>query len=1244
VPVLASAASTVGLTYSLWRPQMATYLMRQGIEERDYTEEIPQWQKLVSLVQADAKAEEQSAIALLLGGVAHAASAKPDPASKAADALQQSATETAKKQVSALITRARKAYGFLFAALPTDLRLLVADIPQGYAFGIWSFLEKKYRNTEQDNVAALWKEFVNLSQTADESFDEYKARVDSVVELLKHAKENPPAGLYCTIVLWKLQARYDTAILTLRAGDKLKKPDAIVWPEIVNYINQYERSQLGLNDSDEAVIERSMAARSSHTSSATANKSFKNDIQCWNCKQMGHYQSECKQPIHRHTPGSGAGSGGSASAGATNPKGSGWNHHKAKGGHAAQRNKRTTSEPAEQRAHMARQYRHGDDANRFSTLKAFDSDEEDREAARTQGASSADPTARANALLGLETDSDDEDDGEPAAVTYAAVAKGVRPTSAPKHPAARVINTKSQADSLDKRLKTTAKAVDSAATVNTTCNLKSLRNIHRCRVPMPIRMADGSVISAAYKGDLRLRLPVSGSSGQFINITIRNVYYHERFDANLLSWGCMRKHGWEMHSNRSGTYLITPGGKRIDASTKGKLTIIETVEPSSDSEGDASSRDPTERVYALGGVVCATARELVQLHRRLGHVSWARLIQMCTAGTSVGIGDIRNMPKPELDKAEQAVKLCRACAEAKAHRKPVGSGGRGLERGSSAGEVIHMDTFYVVRRNATTGKKETSYCLLGADGFTEFVLHCIESRLGDLPEAAIEMVEHSQTLTGRYPRLIISDLGSEFNNRTFSSYCRNKGVRHQMTPARAKELNGIAEKTNDTVKNHARAMLRGAGMGTEFGWTFALSHQVFVWNRTHVGRFTGVTPYQTMTGREPSVMNLGEFGCDAYVHQHRSQRDTTFASKAEPAIYLGHSTKHNCPTLYLIRSGKTVHSKDVHFREGSFEHLRAVQEGREDTFSSASLREIYTRSLEEPQDWQDDDFGLSELSLGAADAPESEPAGASRSAANAGPDEVLEQPHYKIKSIIDERTVNGVKQYHCKWVGYPSPSWEPAETIAADAPRIVRDYETFLDQRKQAVVTRSRTKPDAVTGNRTSEVVSNSVVAPAARPAAAPLTNARTQSASAASTSTSGSGAPPTPVPSTVTTRSSLAPMSSTSSTAAAQGTAGAVNSRRSGVVALPLPNKPQQNSTGPQQLQLVPLPIQKPVTMNQREPHDRKSIQEAMASTQRRYLEEEENESSGNYSDSELESDSEDDRKRSSSTRMAAVFAARCL
>src|SRR6476661_6297557 len=284
-PLLASASgSGAGVPHALWRPQMQTFLMRHGIEERDYAREIAQWRALAAAVEARAEADEEDAIALVLGNALAPVKAEAQTAEQA----------KAKQRVSELIGRSRKAFGFLYAALPADLRPLVADVPQGYAFGIWSFLEKRFRSTEQDSVMALWERLTTMRQETDETHDVYKARVDSVVELLKHAQQAVAPGLYTSLLLWRLQPRYSTAVLTLKTGERLKDPASIDWPYVAEYMAQYERSQMGLGDStNSSAGDRVMAARgrpSTHSgngSGASASKPASgakrdhSDVECY---------------------------------------------------------------------------------------------------------------------------------------------------------------------------------------------------------------------------------------------------------------------------------------------------------------------------------------------------------------------------------------------------------------------------------------------------------------------------------------------------------------------------------------------------------------------------------------------------------------------------------------------------------------------------------------------------------------------------------------------------------------------------------------------------------------------------------------------------------------------------------------------------------------------------------------------------------------------------------------------------
>lgn len=996
---------------------MITFLMRQGIEERDYTKAIVQWEALVKAVGEEARIEEDDAIAHVLAAAATTQASGSTSTStsstlatthkKEAAQLAAEKTEAEKKtKVGTMLTRVRKAYGYLFAALPPDVRLLVADVPQGYAFGIWSFLEKKYRNTEQDSIAALWSNFLSLVQSAEENFDEYKARVDSVVELLTLAKDKPSDGLYSTLLLWRLQPRYETAVLTLKTGDRVKDPSKIDWPAIVEYMGQYERSQQALTGVDGA-SDRAMAARGSRppsssksTSALAANakpgssrssQSSTSSVQCWNCQEMGHFASKCPRPNpRRQKPKRGDRSSGK---GGTNKPS--WPGSKTS-------SEDETEHPKQKRANMMR------------STNCYDSLNDDGVSEEIKHQRSYAAVLMAGSL---------------------ATKKSPTPAS-------------TEDLDLDTALRTVYKAVDTAATVSTSCTLEALENVRRC-APMPIKMANGSVLSAMYKGDLKLRLPEAGKGAHFV-VTIPDVYYHERFDANLLSWGVMKSLGWDLHSRKKRTYLVTPDGKETNAISKSNLTLLK----------DTTSA----RVYGITGAmstspirsfVCKTAKEVVQLHRRLGHVSWTRLVEMSKSGTSVGMPDLTQMSKVEREKARESIQECSACLAAKAHRKPLGQ--HGLDKGQRPGDVLHMDNFYITTRNPTTGEKRTQYCLLAVDAYTEWRWFDARTRKSNLAQAAIDIIQHCHTMSGRYPRLVISDLGSEFDNHLLEAFARKCGFRVQPSPARAKELNGLAEKNGDTAKKHVLAMMHGAKMEPEFGWTHAIQHFVYVWNRSHVGQHTQTTPYQAMTGREASVLNIGEFGCDVFVHQHRSTRDVTFSAKSQPAIYLGHDGRMNCPRVRMLHSGKIILSKDVHFREGRFTHLHATMKGREAQVPPLEIRAAESDEIFSPTVTSSESAGSSS-NWSEQKYPEEkkypDPSDSHVDQASNDSDDVDEQ--YELKGITDSRVQDGTKQYRCKWIGYSTQTWEPADSIRTDAPKVVEAYEKFIANREQARTTRSR--------------------------------------------------------------------------------------------------------------------------------------------------------------------------------------------
>jgi len=274
---------------------MENVLMRAGVAQRDYTEENPDFAALVAAVEQWTRADEDASIAYALGRGSASSSSKAGPSA---------GEKEARRGAAEAVARTKKAYTLLYQALSDEQRRLVAQVPQGYAYGIWSWLEKRFQSTEQDHIGDLWDEFTQLAQDDDESFDLYKARVDRVYGLLAHAKDKPSPGLYAHRLLWKLAPRYNPAVLALKASGKLKDAAAIKWEEFIAFLNNHERSQHRLSTHEGESEQKSFAAtlRSGrrHEEEGRGITSKRHDslaqVDCFNCGKKGHMARNCRKP------------------------------------------------------------------------------------------------------------------------------------------------------------------------------------------------------------------------------------------------------------------------------------------------------------------------------------------------------------------------------------------------------------------------------------------------------------------------------------------------------------------------------------------------------------------------------------------------------------------------------------------------------------------------------------------------------------------------------------------------------------------------------------------------------------------------------------------------------------------------------------------------------------------------------------------------------------------------------------
>jgi len=894
-----------------------------GVHKHKMTAEA--WRKQQGRVRAWQADELQAALELVDGDEAKsddavAADAAGDADAEKADrAVDTAKLAAARKLVTQLVERSTKVYGALYSALPEELRKQAEDaVPEGFAYGMWHWLETKFQSTEQDSVGELLARWVALEQEEDESFDAYRARVNKLRALLEHGKEPQSARMYSMLLLDRLQPRYKQAVLALKAGGQLKDADKVAWDTVASLINAHEREELRAGAADGAAVAWAKAARESQPRSGLQrpasqmqqpprrdgaagghNKPPLHEVQCFNCKKLGHYRGDCPEP------------------------------RRPRGGAGGEQRDHAAAAAADRAKHVEHASVAMARSNRFDVLVESQSDVD----GAAQDGSQMGPTTGVHfsfAAIVQRGVARAQQRGSPMSAAKTTAAKsGVlvkQPQEAPAaSPAAKTVRfetssaltrTNGGAASLvplDALLGADAFGWDTMASVSISGNRARFATLRKVP-PVHIKTADGTVVTATFAGTVVLHIALG--DGRNIKLLVHDVLYNSRFASNLLSSGVLTRLGWEYHSTQDSTFVVTPGGHRVALSTRGKVSVLLGTGP----ERAYAALNPGAGVrddIAPNGVVVDA---LVRLHARLTHMGFDLMIALVQSDKVEGLGwGVKQLRPQDIAAAKAQVQECRACILGKMRR--VNFAHDGLDRGRAPGEVLHMDTYPVTCANKD-GVMMKQYGLAVTDMYSREAWHRRLFKKDEVAFAVIRIIREIYRQTGRKVKRIRSDGGGEFLDGVLQRFLASEGIQWKPSPPRTQQLNGGAERHVQTFKDKGRTLLFHAG-APEYLWHEALSHAVWVWNRTQMSRATGKTPYEAARGKAPNLGRryIGTWGCDCYVHLQKEQRAGALAAKAEPGIYLGHDEAHSAARVLVLRTMKEAISRDVKFKTESFAHM-----------------------------------------------------------------------------------------------------------------------------------------------------------------------------------------------------------------------------------------------------------------------------------------------------------------------------------
>ena len=145
----------------------------------------------------------------------------------------------------------------------------------------------------------------------------------------------------------------------------------------------------------------------------------------------------------------------------------------------------------------------------------------------------------------------------------------------------------------------------------------------------------------------------------------------------------------------------------------------------------------------------------------------------------------------------------------------------------------------------------------------------------------------------------------------------------EFTHAHTPQQNGIAERTNLTLMNKTRAILFESKLPANLRG-YAVRYSAVTNNATPTRVLDGDNPNYAWHKYEYKIEKLKVFGCLAYAHIQKKDRESKLHHRAIKCLFLGYPSQHSGFQLLELSTKMLTMSRDVVFKEHIFSSLEAT--------------------------------------------------------------------------------------------------------------------------------------------------------------------------------------------------------------------------------------------------------------------------------------------------------------------------------
>nr|GFA96125.1 hypothetical protein [Tanacetum cinerariifolium] len=182
-------------------------------------------------------------------------------------------------------------------------------------------------------------------------------------------------------------------------------------------------------------------------------------------------------------------------------------------------------------------------------------------------------------------------------------------------------------------------------------------------------------------------------------------------------------------------------------------------------------------------------------HRHLSHLDFDTINLLSKNDIVIGL------PKLKFVKDQ----LCSSCELGKAKRKSFQT--KTTPSSKRQLQLLHMDLCGPMRVESINGKK---YVLIIVDDYSRYTWTYFLRSKDETPEVLIDFPRLVKRGLHAQVRIVQTDKGTEFLNKTLHAYFASEGIQHQTSVARTPEQNEVVKRQNHTLVEAARTMLSAA--------------------------------------------------------------------------------------------------------------------------------------------------------------------------------------------------------------------------------------------------------------------------------------------------------------------------------------------------------------------------------------------------------------------------------------------------